>query len=384
MLRLFKGNRGRQAHMGQENQMYFNKELGRWVERGKEHEVADDAVPPPPLAASAPTSTERRVDEGDPSSRYVAAGDFGRRTSPGSEAKKTFVTPPTFAVTAPAPGGFFVPTPPPVSLKSETETSETTSPQGVERYKGYCIPTFTKPEGFSGTQEEYAAAELQKFREKIDRREARRNSSGPKTAPAMEAKENGVLNHQPKTGGAKLDNSWLTENGGYRSDHHQQQQFHLDEETTKPQDAIDEIFGPVSPADPFAAPHAADLGLESQPAELFPVVPEHQPETRHVFDQPFQTVAADPFSGQAGVTEWTPPAVEQVSYPAPVDEAVGNDGWSLSDVPLEMAGNGQSDHTETRPMPEDSHAVHNQVYAEAEYPGSSGQMLFRHLSSGGF
>ncbi len=383
MLRLFKGNKGRQAHMGQENQMYFNKELGRWVERGKEHEVVDDAVPPPPFAASAPTSTPKRVDEGDPSSRYVAAGDFGKRTSPGSEEKKTFVTPPTFAATAPATGGFFVPTPPPVPLISETETSEPRSPQGVERYKGYCIPTFAKPEGFPGTQEEYAAAELQKFKEKIDRREARKNTSAPKTAPVTEAKENGVLYHSPKTGGAKLDDSWLTENGGYASDH-QQQQFQLNDETVKPQDAIDEIFGPLSPADPFAAPQAADLGTESQTAELFPVEPERQPETRHVFDQPFQTVAPDPFSGQAAVTQWTQPAAEELSYPAAASEAAANDGWSLSDVPTEMAGNGQSDRMETQTIPGDSHVTQDQVYAEAEYPGIASQTLFRHFLSGGF
>ena len=40
-----------QAHAGVENQMYYDKERKRWVERGKEHEAdAAQSVAPPPLA----------------------------------------------------------------------------------------------------------------------------------------------------------------------------------------------------------------------------------------------------------------------------------------------------------------------------------------------
>lgn len=41
-----------EAHMGEENNFYYNKELGRWVVRGEEDKVTENnnAPPPPPKA----------------------------------------------------------------------------------------------------------------------------------------------------------------------------------------------------------------------------------------------------------------------------------------------------------------------------------------------
>lgn len=56
------------AHTGVENQMYYDKTRGRWVERGKEHEAdAAQVVAPPPLAfakkseTTAPSGTGRSL-----------------------------------------------------------------------------------------------------------------------------------------------------------------------------------------------------------------------------------------------------------------------------------------------------------------------------------
>jgi len=42
----------KQAHLGGENDFYYNEELGRWVERGKEHEASQELPPPPPKVES--------------------------------------------------------------------------------------------------------------------------------------------------------------------------------------------------------------------------------------------------------------------------------------------------------------------------------------------
>ena len=42
-----------QADLGEENSFYYNEELGRYVERGKEHETQTAAAPPPPPTAAA-------------------------------------------------------------------------------------------------------------------------------------------------------------------------------------------------------------------------------------------------------------------------------------------------------------------------------------------
>ena len=52
------GDPATKAHTGVENQMYYDKARGRWVERGKEHEAdAAMVVAPPPLAFAKKSDT---------------------------------------------------------------------------------------------------------------------------------------------------------------------------------------------------------------------------------------------------------------------------------------------------------------------------------------
>eukprot|EP00927_Polykrikos_kofoidii_P026332 TRINITY_DN23476_c1_g1_i1.p1 TRINITY_DN23476_c1_g1~~TRINITY_DN23476_c1_g1_i1.p1 ORF type:complete len:1191 (-),score=243.14 TRINITY_DN23476_c1_g1_i1:269-3841(-) len=65
--RVFKGNKqdeanATKAHEGVQNSMYFDKEKGRWRERGKEHLEQEEVVPPPPpMGATKPAESDREA-----------------------------------------------------------------------------------------------------------------------------------------------------------------------------------------------------------------------------------------------------------------------------------------------------------------------------------
>jgi len=105
------------ANLGEEdNKMYFNKELGRWVERGKEDEAAQEATsaPPPKIAATAIAAPAARKAI---SQRYVLQNNLSVSSSASSLAdalQSGTTTPSPFLVPgapAAAPSGpkFFVP-----------------------------------------------------------------------------------------------------------------------------------------------------------------------------------------------------------------------------------------------------------------------------------
>lgn len=59
--------------------MYYNKELGRWVERGKENEVAEAAAAPPPMASD--TSAQPSDGQAAPGSGFGAPVPVGAPTT---------------------------------------------------------------------------------------------------------------------------------------------------------------------------------------------------------------------------------------------------------------------------------------------------------------
>eukprot|EP00210_Caulerpa_lentillifera_P001256 g1212.t1 len=203
MLGLF-SKKNKSAHLGDENTLYYNTELKRWVERGKEHEVSEDTLPPPPVVSSG--VSQKRTDSADPSSRYVVAGGFGRVPTESIETEK-------FSLFTPAPVSntqtmdFFVPQVSP-HLERESRTpveTESSTERLTEKYKGFRIPRFQKPEGVDGSQQEYEEKELQKWKAKIDKREARkRNGIDTTTKDEVESTQIGSenlntswqLNHQ--------------------------------------------------------------------------------------------------------------------------------------------------------------------------------------------
>ena len=52
-----KKNDAPSGQLEDDTDMYYNEKLGRWVERGKEDEVADSAAPPPPKVEEMSAST---------------------------------------------------------------------------------------------------------------------------------------------------------------------------------------------------------------------------------------------------------------------------------------------------------------------------------------
>ncbi|CDJ27424.1 plectin, putative [Eimeria mitis] len=97
------------AHLGEENQFYYNKELKRWLIRGEEHLAQQQDTPPPPPAAAATTGGQQ-LDKGSPpvggmrrmrargaASLYTATPGLLTKSSGGNDATKrplTFVMPP--------------------------------------------------------------------------------------------------------------------------------------------------------------------------------------------------------------------------------------------------------------------------------------------------
>ncbi|GMH39100.1 hypothetical protein BSKO_06998 [Bryopsis sp. KO-2023] len=107
MLNFMKRKKVTKAKLGGENNFYFNEDLGRWVERGKEDEAEQEAAPAAPPTVDNPV--EQRVMSGaGPASKYVDTG-FGKPNATASSPKV-----PVFAgvasAKAPPPGvSFFVP-----------------------------------------------------------------------------------------------------------------------------------------------------------------------------------------------------------------------------------------------------------------------------------
>ena len=328
--------------MGQENSLYYNEELKRWVERGKEHEVQEESLPPPPTAKGGDAATNaKQRNEGDPASRYVAAGDFGGRghETTQTDAKKSFVTPSTLTTHTPPSGEFFIPATTPAAASVETSPPS----QGAAKYKGYRIPTFIKPEGREGTQEEYEEEELRKFKAKIDRKEARKNGGVDHGA------ENGVVHDRPKAK-AKLEDTWLTESGSTFED----TRFTSTPEMPHPQSPIDESFAAAS----FGVGHQSQANGGEVPVELLPVEPES-----HLggFDQGGNMGLETEKHGVQSM-EWF--HAEQPQAPAMVmeDGPVDFDSWDPNpDAQPQPAAVDNTTFPEAIPQQEDP--------AEAEYPG---------------
>lgn len=255
--------KGKTAHLGEENKLYYNEELKRWVERGKEHEVEEETIPPPPMVSSSTAGlTQTRPDTADPSSRYVVAGGFGKAVNQSPEHEKfNFLAP--AAISAPKTTGFLVP----AVLPSEQSTpQEDSSPEAVEtqKYKGFRIPKFLKPDSMDGTQQEYEENEVEKWKAKIDKREAR--------------KQNGIDTISPKTqsrrkGSGKLDNDWLMED---------QSTPDLAFTATQSFTAVEQVFTPVP--NPVVNPEH-----ENQSIGVLSVDPEQEPVSmKSDWDQPVQ------------------------------------------------------------------------------------------------
>ncbi|CDJ47618.1 plectin, putative [Eimeria brunetti] len=95
------------AHLGEENQFYYNKELKRWLIRGEEHLAQQQDTPPPPPAAAAtpggpdksspPVGGIRRMRVRGAASLYTATPGLLTKSGAGQDAAKrplTFVMPP--------------------------------------------------------------------------------------------------------------------------------------------------------------------------------------------------------------------------------------------------------------------------------------------------
>ncbi|CDI84979.1 plectin, putative [Eimeria praecox] len=116
------------AHLGEENQFYYNKELKRWLIRGEEHLVQQQDTPPPPPAAvaatggqpldkaAAPAGGIRRMRARGAASLYTATPGLATKSSASKETTKrplTFVMPP-----------YRLPQQPHASQQQQTEGSE--------------------------------------------------------------------------------------------------------------------------------------------------------------------------------------------------------------------------------------------------------------------
>lgn len=349
--------------MGEENKLYYNEELKRWVERGKEHEAVEDTIPPPPVAASGAT-TQKTVNHGDPASRYVVAGGFRRNATPQTESVKTFATPPRNAATAPPTGGFFVPAM--AETVSEGVTPETSA---SEKYKGFRIPKFEKPVEVEGTQTEYEAREVEKWKAMIDRKEAAKKIRS-KGSGTPKQQENGIDLHA-RTGSGKLENNWLMENG---TDNAFDEQSFMPTEEMHQQDAVAHSFGT---ADAYAAPAslpqypATMNGNESDPLTLFAVEPERKEETGQTSDQPSHNPMSYPYAMPNEATEWSY-SDPQATYANPVeDEPINFDTWGNPEENELLAQTLQDRQLQPEPTSPVEDVPPQELQAEGEYPGKA-------------
>lgn len=108
MLNIFGGKKKKivKAKLGDENNFYYNDELKRWVEKGKEAEAAADAPPAAPPMVAQPIS--QTVNATGIAAKYVDTG-FGKPGEDKVSTPKAIFTGKA-AVQAPPPGmSFFVP-----------------------------------------------------------------------------------------------------------------------------------------------------------------------------------------------------------------------------------------------------------------------------------
>jgi len=361
MFNLFTRKKGHVAHMGDENKFYFNEELNRWVERGKENEVTQETLPPPPTASSSATTQTLR-DRADPASRYVVAGGFGRSGTPPTDAVKSFSTPPKLTSTPPPTGGFFVP--PTTQTASEATTEMKT--QDSAKYKGFRIPPFEKPDEIDGTQEEYEASELQKWKAKIDKREARKNN-GVKSETTQ---ENGI-SHLQKTGSGKLEDNWLFDSPGESAFDSQpflpveekQQLNGFDRTETPPAFLETSSQMPTGMVEP--------LKSEGDPVDLFAVESEMTPEVGHTFSQPpmpMQNQMPYAYPPQNEAAEWFSSEQQQEGFD---DDPVDFDTWGNPEENEQLAETLQS-HQEIPQSESTTEAQPTQeyTYVEPDYPGA--------------
>lgn len=116
------------AKLGDENNFYFNDELKRWVERGKEGEAAADAPPAAPPMVAQPIS--QTVNATGIAAKYVDTG-FGKPGESKVSTPKAIFTGKA-AVQAPPPGmAFFVPQMP----AQEPEAALNDEGQAMENFK---------------------------------------------------------------------------------------------------------------------------------------------------------------------------------------------------------------------------------------------------------
>ncbi|GIL69091.1 hypothetical protein Vretimale_17331 [Volvox reticuliferus] len=77
---MIKRKKIKQGDLGEENRMYFHKELNRWVEIGKEEEAKQEAAGPPPILAVG-AFTSRPLHKRNLSQRYVMQPDLSISSS---------------------------------------------------------------------------------------------------------------------------------------------------------------------------------------------------------------------------------------------------------------------------------------------------------------
>lgn len=254
--------KGHKAHMGDENKMVYSEKLKRWVVPGKEDEIEEEITPPPPMAATDGGVLQKTINKGDPSSRYVVAGGIGRSSAPSTDDKKSLTMPPALASIPTKPGGFFVPQ----TVQTAPEATAPGSP-APEKYKGFRIPKFEKPEGWNGTQEEYKAHELQKWKGRIDKKLGKKHSDSK--TPRSVGTSNGIQT-SPKT--AKLASDWPMET----SENLFSNEMSFMSQVPDPHQTVNDIFGqdsnfeafvPSAPdpeGDPFAAFRTEENETRSQ------------------------------------------------------------------------------------------------------------------------
>lgn len=144
MFGFFKGKSIKKANLGEKNAFYFNEDLKRWVERGKEDEAREEAVPNEPPRIAQPVS--QVVQATGIAAKYVDTG-FGKPGAVASGYKAPDMTGPN-GIKAPSPDmKFFVPTLP----VTPTENSATGSgePQG----NGEVLPDSNKRDSPLGKYE---------------------------------------------------------------------------------------------------------------------------------------------------------------------------------------------------------------------------------------
>mmetsp|Transcript_26574 Transcript_26574/g.57967 ORF Transcript_26574/g.57967 Transcript_26574/m.57967 type:complete len:1239 (-) Transcript_26574:809-4525(-) len=150
-----KGKKAKVGHLPEgESNMYYNAELKRWVEKGKEHEVANDPgnAPPPTMASGLPTAPVQRKAINQ---RYVLQSNLSVSSSASSlpdvasSAQQTGVTPsPPTSASGLAPPRFFVPAAPTATApanESEDGQAEAADTKGMSGSKS--APTFFMPPG---------------------------------------------------------------------------------------------------------------------------------------------------------------------------------------------------------------------------------------------